>query len=225
MAQRFFELAFTPGVRAAQRHYYGREGSGPPTASGDDRLGPKEASFIGTRDSFYLASVSETGWPYVQHRGGPRGFLKVLSPSELAFADTKGNRQMLTTGNLAASDRVSLFLMDYPARERLKLLGHASVIDAREHLDLAAAVAPAELASATERIFLIRVVAYDWNCPKYITPRYTAAEVDEVIAPLRARIEELEAALAAREKCGDANEANDSPSLEPTKNQQTKPKP
>lgn len=212
MAQRFFELAFTSGVRAAQRQYYGREGSGPQTAPGDDRLGPEEAAFIEARDSFYLASVGETGWPYVQHRGGPRGFFKVLSPSEIAFADTKGNRQMLTTGNLAASDRVSLFLMDYPARERLKILGHARVLDAREHPDLVTSLAPPELAGATERIFLIRVVAFDWNCPKYITPRYTAAEVAEAIAPLRSRIAELESALAERQGSDDPAPNNGSTS-------------
>ena len=191
MADKFLDLLFTPAVLDAQRHYYGRA----PLPSGDrsdDPLGTDEASFIGSRDSFYLSSVSETGWPYVQHRGGPPGFLKVIASDELAFADYKGNRQMLSTGNLATNDRVCLFLMDYPHRVRLKILGHASVLDAREHPDLADQVADPAMRQVTERIFRIKVVSFDWNCPKYITPRYTIDEVNEAIAPLKQRLAELE---------------------------------
>ena len=194
MAHKFLDLAFTPEVLAAQQHYYGRSQVLPP-ATADDPLGPDEAAFIESRDSFYLGSVSENDWPYVQHRGGPAGFLKVISPNEIAFADYKGNRQMLTTGNVATHDRVCLFLMDYPRRERLKMLGHAEVLDARDHPDLVARVTPPELVKITERIVRIRIVSYDWNCPKYITPRYTAAEVDALVAPLKARIAELESRL------------------------------
>jgi predicted pyridoxine 5'-phosphate oxidase superfamily flavin-nucleotide-binding protein len=194
MAHKFLDLAFTPEVLAAQQHYYGRSQVLPPAAQ-DDPLGPDETAFIESRDSFYLGSVSETGWPYVQHRGGPAGFLKVISPNEIAFADYKGNRQMLTTGNVATNDRVCLFLMDYPRRERLKMLGHAEVLDARDHPELVARIALPELVKITERIVRIRIVSYDWNCPKYITPRYTAAEVEAVVAPLKARIAELESQL------------------------------
>lgn len=194
MAHKFLDVAFTPAVRAAQQRYYGRAQSLPPAVQ-DDPLGPDEIDFIESRDSFYLSSVSETGWPYVQHRGGPAGFAKVISPNEIAFADYKGNRQMLSTGNLAVNDRVCLFLMDYPQRVRLKLLGHAEVLDARDHPDLVAQISSPEMAKLTERIFRIRIVSYDWNCPKYITPRYTAAEVNEAIAPLKARIAELESKL------------------------------
>lgn len=194
MAHKFLDLAFTPEVQAAQQHYYGRSQVLPPAAQ-DDPLGPDEVAFIESRDSFYLGSVSETGWPYVQHRGGPAGFVKVISPNEIAFADYKGNRQMLSTGNLATNDRVCLFLMDYPRRERLKLLGHAEVLDARDHPELVQQLAAPEMVKLTERIFRIRIVSYDWNCPKYITPRYTAAEVNELIAPLKARIAELESRL------------------------------
>ena len=197
MAHKFLDLTFTPEVKAAQQHYYGRSQSLPP-ATQDDPLGPDEIAFIESRDSFYMASVNETGWPYVQHRGGPPGFAKVISPNEIAFADYKGNRQMLSTGNLATNDRVCLFLMDYPRRERLKLLGHAEVLDARDHPELVARIAAPELVKITERIFKIRIVSYDWNCPKYITPRYTAAEVTEAISPLKARIAELEAELQKR---------------------------
>jgi predicted pyridoxine 5'-phosphate oxidase superfamily flavin-nucleotide-binding protein len=194
MAHKFLDLAFTPEVQAAQQHYYGRSQVLPPAVQ-DDPLGSDEVAFIESRDSFYLGSVSETGWPYVQHRGGPAGFVKVISPNEIAFADYKGNRQMLSTGNLATNDRVCLFLMDYPRRERLKLLGHAEVLDARDHPELVQQLAAPEMVKLTERIFKIRIVSYDWNCPKYITPRYTAAEVNEIIAPLKARIAELESQL------------------------------
>jgi|UniRef100_UPI003784B1A3 predicted pyridoxine 5'-phosphate oxidase superfamily flavin-nucleotide-binding protein len=194
MAHQFLDLAFTPQVLAAQQHYFGRSQVLPP-APGDDPLGPDETAFIESRDSFYLSSVSETGWPYVQHRGGPAGFVKVISPGELVFADYKGNRQMLTTGNVVGNDRVCLFMMDYPRRQRLKLLGHVEVLDARDHPDLVQQVTTPDLAKITERLFRIRIVAFDWNCPKYITPRFTAAEVNDAVAPLKARIAELESQL------------------------------
>jgi uncharacterized protein len=194
MAHRFLELAFTPSVLAAQQHYFGRSQALPP-AAGDDRLGPDERAFIESRDSFYMASVSETAWPYVQHRGGAAGFLKVTESGGLAFADYRGNRQMLTTGNLAANNRVCLFLMDYPRRERLKIYGHAEVLDARDHPDLVHQMADAGVHKIVERIVRIGVVSFDWNCPKYITERYTAAEIEEAVGPLKARIAELEARL------------------------------
>jgi len=197
MAQKFLELTFTPAVQAAQARQFGRSvrlpGDVPPDALTDD-----EIDFIRSRDSFYLATVSETGWPYVQHRGGAPGFLRVLSPSQLGFADYQGNRQLLSTGNLSVNDRVSLFLMDYPHRTRLKILGHARVLDPREHLDLVEKLAEPATRPITERLMLIDVVGYDWNCPKYITPCYTAAEVERAVAPLRARIAELEAQLAKK---------------------------
>jgi predicted pyridoxine 5'-phosphate oxidase superfamily flavin-nucleotide-binding protein len=154
--------------------------------------------FIQRRDSFYLASVNADGWPYIQHRGGPRGFLKFLDTHTLGFANLAGNRQLLTTGNVAANDRVALFLMDYARRERLKLIGHAEVISAKENPALAAELAPEGVpVRLVERMFRIRVTGFDWNCPKYITPRFTTEEVERAAAPLRNRIVELEAALAA----------------------------
>lgn len=191
MAGRYLETYFTPTVLAAQQHYFGRSQHLPPQPE-RDALTDDERAFVEARDSFYMATVSEDGWPYVQHRGGRPGFLRVISPTQLAFADYKGNRQMLSTGHLAANDRLALFLMDYPRRERLKILGHARVEDARQHPELVAQIAEPETRGIVERVFLIEVVSFDWNCPKYITPRYTAAEVEEVIAPLRARIAELE---------------------------------
>jgi len=196
MAGRFLENYFTPEVLAAQAHYYGRSQAIPPHPERDP-LGAEEAEFIAHRDSFYMATVTSDGWPYIQHRGGPLGFLKMLDPQTLGFADLKGNRQLLSTGNLAASDRVSLFLMDYPRRERLKILGHARVLDARGHGELVDQLTPTpELRDKVERLILIKVVSFDWNCPQYITPRYTEEEVREAVAPLNRRISELEAQLA-----------------------------
>ena len=146
-----------------------------------------------------MATTNSDGWPYLQHRGGPAGFLRVLGPQQLGFADFKGNRQLLSTGNLDGDDRVALFLMDYPNRERLKILGHAKVLDAREHVAIADQLCPLpELRSKIERLLLIEVVSFDWNCPQYITPRFTEAEVEQTVVSLKTRIAELEEQLAAR---------------------------
>jgi predicted pyridoxine 5'-phosphate oxidase superfamily flavin-nucleotide-binding protein len=194
MAERFMQNVLTPSVLAAQEHYYGRSAS-IGSAPERDPLTDEERTFIEARDSFYIATITESGWPYIQHRGGPRGFLRVMSPTQLAFADYRGNRQMLSTGNLAANHRVALFLMDYPRRERLKILGHARIEDARQHPELVAQLAEPEVHRIVERLFFIEVISFDWNCPKYITPRYTAAEVEKAVEPLRQRIAELEAQL------------------------------
>lgn len=194
MATKFLEIAFTDSVRKAQAHYFG-SAQRVPEGLAPDALTDDEIQFIQTRDSFYMATVSEAGWPYVQHRGGQPGFLRVLKPSQLAFADYQGNRQMLSTGNLAVNDRVCLFLMDYPQRARLKILGHARVEDARQHPELVAQIAEPAAQRIVERLFFVDVVSFDWNCPKYITPRYTAAEVEDAVAPLRRRIAELEAQI------------------------------
>jgi uncharacterized protein len=206
MADNFLNLVTTPAVARARAHYYGRAVTAYPGAPASslpfteappgetrepDPLGPEEIEFISQRDSFYMATVTENGWPYIQHRGGQPGFLRVLGPSRLAFADYKGNRQMLSTGNLAANERVALFLMDYPQRTRLKILGHARVEDAREHPELVAQLADKDVHRLVERVFFIEVAAFDWNCPQYITPRYTAAEVEKAVAPLKQRIAEL----------------------------------
>ncbi|MEI6084121.1 MAG: pyridoxamine 5'-phosphate oxidase family protein [Verrucomicrobiota bacterium] len=194
MADKFLELMVTPAVAQAQRHYFGRA-LDVRSERARDALTDDEAQFIATRDSFYLSTVTETGWPYVQHRGGKPGFLRVVSPTTLTFADYKGNRQMLSTGNLAVNDRVCLFLMDYPQRTRLKILGHARVEDARQHPELVTQFAGPDEQRIVERVFIIEVVSFDWNCPKYITPRFTEAEVETAVAPLRQRIAELEAQL------------------------------
>lgn len=196
MATKYLDMTFTDAVCRAQTEYYGRAGKigGAPER---DPLGDAEAEFIGARDSFYLGSISENGWPYIQHRGGPTGFLRVINETTLVFADYKGNRQLLSTGNVSVNDRVALFLMDYKNRERLKILGHARVEDARLHSELVAQVSDANMRSNVERLVFVDVISFDWNCPKYITPRYSAAEVDELAGPLRAQIAELEAQLRA----------------------------
>jgi predicted pyridoxine 5'-phosphate oxidase superfamily flavin-nucleotide-binding protein len=196
MTTKFLDLMFTDSVCRAQKQYYGSAGKieGAPER---DPLGQAEAEFIASRDSFYLGSINESGWPYIQHRGGHQGFLRVIDEKTLAFADYKGNRQLLTTGNVSMNDRVALFLMDYKNRERLKILGHARVEDARVHPELVAQLADPKIRSSVERLVFIGVVSFDWNCPKYITPRYSAEEVEELAGPLKRRIVELETALRA----------------------------
>lgn len=199
MATKYLDLTFTDSVCRAQQQYYGSMGAitGAPER---DLLGQAEAEFIAARDSFYLGSISESGWPYIQHRGGPQGFLRVIDDTTLAFADYKGNRQLLTTGNVSVNDRIALFLMDYKNRERLKILGHARVEDARVQSELVAEIADSKMRSSVERLVFIDVVSFDWNCPKYITPRYSIGEVNELEEPLRKRIAELEAQLRAHNK-------------------------
>jgi uncharacterized protein len=194
MAGHYLETYFTPEVIAAQARYFGRSRALQAKA-GRDALTKDEVEFITRRDSFYMASVASNGWPYLQHRGGRPGFLRIVDPNTLAFGDYKGNRQLLSTGNVASNGRVALFLMDYPRRERLKIHGHARVEDAREHPELVHQWVEPEDRERVERVFLIDVVSFDWNCHQFITPRYTASEVDEAVAPLRARIAELEAQL------------------------------
>lgn len=200
MTHKFFEVAFTPRVLEEQHRQYGATYPTPSDLP-DDRLGPSERAFVEARDSFYVASVSETGWPYVQHRGGRPGFLRVLDDSTLVFPDYSGNRQLVTTGNVAHDDRVALFLMDYRSRRRLKILGHADglPIDAPELVDVDLGQRDSGDSPPIERVFRIRVVAFDWNCPKFIVPRFTVDDVSQHTAALEARVAELEARLAARE--------------------------
>jgi predicted pyridoxine 5'-phosphate oxidase superfamily flavin-nucleotide-binding protein len=200
MSHRFADIAFTGAVKAVQEQYRSRPQNERLQQAGapHDALGDAEAAFIAERDSFYMATVSETGWPYVQHRGGPPGFLKVLGPKQLAFADFRGNTQLISAGNAAGNDRVSLILMDYRHRQRLKLLGRIRFEDASsENAEIVKAVQPADYRARVERLGMIEVEAFDWNCPQHITPRFTEAEVRSAAQPLRERIAELEAKLAS----------------------------
>lgn len=183
MASAFADIAFTANVKAEQtrmgsREAYARHEQEP---LAEPVLGAHEAAFIEARDSFYLGTVGETGWPYVQHRGGPLGFLKVLDARTIGYADFAGNRQYVSTGNLAGDDRVSLFLIDYPHQTRLKLFGRARVIDEDSDRELLARLDNPHYRARVERGIVIRIAGFDWNCPKYITPRYTEDEVAQRI--------------------------------------------
>lgn len=185
----FGEIAFTSHVKAEQEARGSREMyAGMVARPAPEGFGEREAAFISMRDSFYMATVSEDDWPYIQHRGGPRGFLKVLSDSRLGFADYRGNRQYVSIGNLQTEQRVSLFLMDYPNRARLKLLGRAKVQEAVSNPDLAEALA-IEGQGNVERLFTIDIDAFDWNCPQFITPRFTEEELAASLSPM---VEELQ---------------------------------
>lgn len=179
MSHQFAEIVFTENVKAAQQEYGSRERLERFTsmAGPNDVLSEREAEFIAHRDSFYMATVNEDGWPYVQHRGGPPGFLRVLGPGRLAYADFRGNTQLVSVGNVSSNDRVSLILMDYPNRRRLKVLGHTRVESAYAvpEEDLAAVALPG-YAAQVERVVYIDVAAFDWNCPQHIAQRYTASE-------------------------------------------------
>lgn len=186
MANAFAEITFTPSVKAAQSLYGSRQANQGFELSEDARnkLAEREIEFIAERDSFYQATVSETGWPYVQHRGGPAGFLKVLDERTIGFADFRGNKQYLSVGNLNANDRISLILMDYPKRRRLKIWGRARIVHENEEPELIAQLEVPSYRARVERGIVIHVEAYDWNCPQHITPRYSEAEIDSLIAPL-----------------------------------------
>jgi uncharacterized protein len=201
MGHRFAELAFTDRVKAVQERQGSREAYGKFEGGGGeahhDRLGPAEAMFLAARDSFYMATVGETGWPYVQHRGGPPGFLKVLDERTVGFADFRGNRQYVSVGNLLGDDRVSLILVDYPNRRRLKILGRARAVTAEDDPSTLQRLEVPGYRAKVERGLVVAVEAFDWNCPQHITPRFTEAEIAAAVAPLRARIAELEAAAPA----------------------------
>lgn len=194
MGYGFLDIAATPSVKAAQA----ANGSAHLWAGFDgdrdfDRFTAAEAGFIAARDSFYMATVSETGWPYVQHRGGPPGFLRLLDDRTLAFADFRGNRQYISLGNLLASDRVSMILVDYPARRRLKLFGHAEIRKLGGDPALAEGLAMPGYRGLPERAVVVHLAHFDWNCPQHLTPRFTEAELDAALAPVRERLTTLTA--------------------------------
>ena len=196
MGRRFQELAFTPCVKEQQlqhgsrRQYERIEQAAPP----GNTLGPAEQAFLQLRDSFYMASVSETGWPYVQHRGGPKGFVHVIDPGLIAFADLRGNKQYVSLGNLEHDSRVALFFMDYPHQTRLKILGRVEIHENdAEAPALIESLRPTDKSDIPERAILIHVEAFDWNCPQHITPRYTLEELQEALAPIQQKLAKLEA--------------------------------
>ncbi len=199
MGRAYSDIAFTPAVRAVQARLGSRSVYAPLDRATDrhDALTANEVAFIHERDGFYQATVSESGWPYVQHRGGPAGFLKVLDAKTIAYADFRGNVQYISVGNLSGNDRVSIFLMDYANQRRLKILGRVRLVDARDDAALMARLTMPGYAARIERAMVIAVEGYDWNCPQHITPRFTREEIEEGISPLRAEIARLSEAPAS----------------------------
>ena len=193
MSYSFLDIASTPSVKAAQMANGGEQWSRFKGDRTSDRFTEAESQFIAQRDSFYMASVSESGWPYVQHRGGPRGFLHVVDDRTLAILDFRGNRQYITLGNVAVDNRVALILMDYPGRQRLKIFATIEVKPLDAEPALTAQLATPGYRAKAERIFVLHLQAFDWNCPQHITPRFTEEEIDKAVEPLRLRLAQLEA--------------------------------
>ncbi|MGB0659687.1 MAG: pyridoxamine 5'-phosphate oxidase family protein [Mangrovicoccus sp.] len=201
MPHAFHDIAFTPQVQALQseagsRDAYDKQGARLPE-DGYAKITQREAEFLTQSESFYLASISETGWPYIQHRGGAMGFVKLLAPDLIGWAEYAGNRQYITTGNLRGSDRVSLFFMDYLAKRRLKMLGQAQVIGPQDPR-MTQLLQPG-ITARVERGMLVQVAGFDWNCPQHIPQRFSLPQVEATTEKLLTRIAELEAALQAQD--------------------------
>jgi predicted pyridoxine 5'-phosphate oxidase superfamily flavin-nucleotide-binding protein len=195
----FGALAFTAVVKALQerhgsrRQYERMERK----SSSPQRLGEMESEFLAERDTFYWATTGATGWPYVQHRGGPKGFLKVIDDRTLALADYRGNKQYISTGNLLTDNRVAMIMVDYPQQARLKILGRVDVLEGEAATPWTTCLRVPGDASVIERVFVIHVEAFDWNCPQHITPRYTAEEIQDAVRPLEEKLRSLETENAA----------------------------
>jgi len=194
MARAFSKLAFTPSVRDMQE----KQGSAGaytkflmPEAAAHSDLGPRERQFIELRDGFYQATVSETGWPYVQFRGGPRGFLKVLDSQTIAYADFRGNRQYISTGNLMQDDRISMILVDYPNSARVKIMGRAKLVEAADDPHLVETLHDDSYKARPERAVVITVEGFDWNCPQHLPVRLTMEELQPVLAPFQNELAQL----------------------------------
>jgi uncharacterized protein len=194
MTKSFGSLVFTPTVKALQERYGSRRQYARLEQLGEMRtgLGPDEKEYLGERDTFYMASLGESGWPYVQHRGGPKGFLKVIDDTTLAFADFRGNKQYISTGNLLTDNRVALIVVDYPRQLRLKLLGRAEIFEGEKAKDWLPKVRDPEYRAVTERVYVIRIEAFDWNCQQHIIPRYTDEEIRDVLEPVEKQMRELQ---------------------------------
>ncbi|MBT2502227.1 pyridoxamine 5'-phosphate oxidase family protein [Curtobacterium sp. ISL-83] len=203
MSRQYGCIAFTPGVDAEQEAYgsadfyrqIAERGAG---ADGGDALSDRETTFLAERDSFYLATVGQTGWPYVQFRGGPPGFLHVFDPSTIAWADYQGNLQHVSTGNLRDEDRVAIIAVDYATRKRLKLYGRATVTRRGDRPDLFGQLRhPFDAGAVIERAVVVTIAAFDWNCPQHIPRKYTEEQVTRLTQPLRDRVAALEAEVTA----------------------------
>ena len=199
MAYDFGSLVFSPAVKALQERYgsrkqYARLEESESSPRGKHAgLGPEEKEYLSERDTFYMASLGSTGWPYVQHRGGPKGFLKVIDGHTIAFADFRGNKQYISTGNLLTDGRVALILVDYARQLRLKILGRVEIFEGERAKEWLEKVRDSAYKATTERVYVIRVEAFDWNCPQHIIPRFTEEEIrGDVLAPVEKHVRELE---------------------------------
>ncbi len=197
MAKNFAEIAFTENVKEQQTKYGSRRSYAKMEAQErGNKISENEAEFIAERDGFYLATVGESGFPYVQFRGGPKGFLKVLDAKTLAYADFRGNLQYVSVGNLTRNDKAALILMDYARRQRLKIYARIEIVEAKDNPALIAQLQDTSYDAQVERAMLLHVEAFDWNCPQHITPRYTIEEIRELNAPLYEHVAKLEAEIA-----------------------------
>jgi uncharacterized protein len=194
MAKNFATLAFSDEVKAMQEKHGSR--SSYARMERDtyvDGLTENEIDFIAQRDSFYMASFGENNFPYIQHRGGPKGFVKVLDAKRIGFIDFKGNMQYISVGNIATNNNVALIMVDYPARARLKILAKAEIIELKDNPELYDLLDLTEYKFKPERMMVLHVEAYDWNCPQHITPRYTVEDIETAFAGQRDHIAKLEA--------------------------------
>jgi predicted pyridoxine 5'-phosphate oxidase superfamily flavin-nucleotide-binding protein len=194
MTKSFGSLVFTPAVKALQERYGSRRQYARLEQLGEMKggLGPDEKEYLAERDTFYMASLGGSGWPYVQHRGGPKGFLKVIDDTTLAFADFRGNKQYISTGNLLTDNRIALIVVDYPRQLRLKLLGRVEVFEGEKAKDWLPKVRDLQYKAVTERVYVIRIEAFDWNCQQHIIPRYTEEEIRDVLEPIERQMQELQ---------------------------------
>lgn len=180
--QSYASLAFTEPVKAIQEEHHSRAAYERfEKATENKGFTPREINFISQRDSFYMATIGENGFPYIQHRGGPKGFVQVLDDFTLGFVDFSGNRQYISVGNLQTHPNVSLIMMDYARQMRLKLYAEAELVDLKERPELFKKLDPAHYRHKPERLFILHVKAFDWNCPQHITPRYTLEEFREMM--------------------------------------------
>ena len=208
MSKHYASIAFTEDVRAVQNEhgsdtFYGRKVVAGKASPGADPLTDDEKEYLSERDGFYLASVSETGWPYVQFRGGNPGFIRSLDDHTIAWADFRGNLQYVSTGNVRGDDRVAIIALDYAHQRRLKIFGHARIVTAHDDPELVKSLMDDTDDSVVERAVLVDVEAYDWNCQQHITPRFTVPELESALSPLRDDLAALRAENARlREQLG-----------------------
>jgi predicted pyridoxine 5'-phosphate oxidase superfamily flavin-nucleotide-binding protein len=198
VSKHYATTAFTDGVRAVQedhgsRAFYDRKRAIGRATPGADPLTEAEKDYLGERVDFYVASVGETGWPYVQYRGGPAGFVRVLDDNTIAWADFRGNLQYITTGNVSGDDRIAIIAVDYVHQRRLKIFGRVRVVTVEDDPDLVASLADSAYEAVPERAVIVHVEAYDWNCPQHITRRFTAVELEPILAPMREQLATLQA--------------------------------